>query len=369
MIFRQILDLSTSTFTYLLADEESRDAVLIDSVFEQFNREAALVRELGLRLRCTIETHVHADHVTGAWLHKDSSKSDVIVSEAGGAQGADRRLRSGETLQFSGFRLEVRATPGHTAGCLSFYCPELGAVFTGDALLIRGAGRTDFQEGDAELLFESVRSQLFTLPDDTVVYPGHDYSGRTSTTIGEEKRHNPRLGEHVRKADFALYMKNLGLPHPKRLAIAVPANLRCGKPENNPSTSDLWAPVVRTYSGVQQIEPDWVREHLKDVIILEVREPAELDSSPLGTIEGAECIPLSKLRERVATLSFERPVVTTCPSGARSEMAAVILEQAGMTRVANLRGGLIEWGALGYPLVRNAGPSAPGSAGSESEVF
>lgn len=355
MIFRQLLDLATSTFTYLLADETSGEAVLIDSVFEQYSREAALVRELGLVLRATIETHVHADHVTGAWLHRASSGSDVFVSEAGGARGADKLLRDGEQLRFSGFSLEVRATPGHTAGCLSLYCPKLGAVFTGDALLIRGAGRTDFQEGDAERLFQSVRSRLFTLADDTIVYPGHDYSGRTSTTIGEEKRHNPRLGEHVRLEDFTHYMKNLGLPHPKRLGIAVPANLRCGEPDHLKSPEDDFAPVVRTYSGVLQIEPEWVREHLNEVTILDVREAAELASSPLGKIHGAECIALSELRERAPSLKFDRPVITTCPSGARSEMAAVILEQAGARRVANLRGGLVFWEALGYPLQKTDG--------------
>ena len=355
MIFRQILDLSTSTFTYLIADERSREAVLIDSVFEQHKRELALLRELDLSLKCTIETHVHADHVTGAWLHKVALDSDVFVSEAGGATGADRFLRHGEILNFAGFSLEVRATPGHTAGCLSYYIPKLAAVFTGDALLIRGAGRTDFQEGDADKLFESVRRQLFTLPDETTVYPGHDYSGRTATTIGEEKRYNPRLGEHVRQADFALYMKNLGLPHPKRLAVAVPANLRCGRPESGPAQDDEWAPVVRTYSGVLQVEPDWVREHQKEVTIVEVRETAELESSPLGTIFGAERIPLSELRERAETLKFDRPVITTCPSGARSEMAATILEKAGVTRVANLRGGVVGWESLGYPLQSGGG--------------
>jgi glyoxylase-like metal-dependent hydrolase (beta-lactamase superfamily II)/rhodanese-related sulfurtransferase len=324
--------------------------VLIDPVFEQNKREAALLRELGLSLLCTIETHVHADHVTGAWLHKETLGSDVYVSETGGAEGASRRLRHGEVLRFSGFSLEVRATPGHTAGCLSYYCPELSAVFTGDALLIRGAGRTDFQEGDAEKLFHSVRRQLFTLPDETIVYPGHDYSGRTSTTIFEEKRFNPRLGEHVREADFALYMKNLGLPHPKQLKIAVPANLRCGKPLSQEAPDDDWVEAVRTYSGVLQVEPEWVREHRDEVAVIDVRETAELEASPLGTIRGAQCIPLSELRQRATALSFHQPVITICPSGARSEMAAGILEKAGVAQVANLRGGVIEWHALGYPL-------------------
>lgn len=367
MIFRQLLDLATSTYTYLLADEKSREAVLIDSVFEQYKRESALLRELDLSLRCTIETHVHADHVTGAWLHKKTLGSDVVVSKAGGAQGADRFLQHGDVLAFSGFSLEVRATPGHTAGCLSYYCPELGAVFTGDALLIRGAGRTDFQEGDAEKLFESVRGQLFTLPDDTIIYPAHDYSGRTSTTILEEKRYNPRLGEHVQKADFTLYMENLGLPHPKRLAVAVPANMRCGKPEDEPPRDDDFAPVVRTYSGVLQVEPDWVREHQDEVVVVEVRETAELDASPLGTIRGAVQIPLSEMRKRAETLKFDRPVITTCPSGARSEMAATILEKAGVSRVANLRGGLVEWNALGYPLVSERSVSGSSVSGSPAQ--
>jgi sulfur dioxygenase len=232
MIFRQLYDTTSSTYTYLLADAATHAALLIDPVFEKHQRDAALVRELGLELTHTLDTHCHADHVTGAWLMKQALGSRIALAGAYRAANVDVPLGHGDVVRFGQLALEVRATPGHTDGCLSFVMADRGIAFTGDALLVRGAGRTDFQRGDPHALFRSIREQLFTLPDECIVYPGHDYEGRTASTIGEEKAYNPRIGGDAREEDFVGYMKNLGLPHPKQLAIAVPANLRAGLPES-----------------------------------------------------------------------------------------------------------------------------------------
>src|SRR6185369_17692643 len=231
MIFRQLFDQQSSTYTYLLADEASREAVLIDPVYEQARRDAALIEELGLKLGWTLETHVHADHVTGAWLLKDRLHSRIAISAQSGAQGADRYLQDRDLTSFGKRSLEARATPGHTAGCLTYVLDDRLAAFTGDALLIRGCGRTDFQQGDPRALFHSVRDRIFSLPDACQLYPGHDYRGLTSTSVGEEKLYNPRLGEAIGEEDFVGYMTHLGLAHPKQMAQAVPANLKCGRPE------------------------------------------------------------------------------------------------------------------------------------------
>lgn len=351
MIFRQLFDTQTSTFTYLLADEASGEAVLIDTVFEQHQRDLALVRELGLCLRYTLDTHVHADHVTGAWLMKQAAGSRIAMSGKAGAECCDLSLEHGDELAVGDLQIQVRATPGHTDSCLSFVLPQHKMVFTGDALLIRGAGRTDFQQGDAGRLFHSVREQLFSLADDFVVYPAHDYSGRCGSTIEEEKRFNPRLGGAVREQDFVVYMRNLGLPHPKQLDIAVPANMRCGQPDREtPADLPDWGPVVRTYAGVLQVEPEWVLAHADDLYLIDVRESEEVANSSIGSIPGSRFLPLSTLRERSSGVPSDKPVILVCPAGARSAMAAGILETAGIDRVANMRGGLLEWQGMGLPV-------------------
>lgn len=228
MIFRQLFDVDTSTFTYLLADEETRDAIVIDSVFENVERDLAILRELGLRLVYAVETHVHADHVTGAGALRERTGCQTVVSRFAEADCADRHAGEGSLIQFGRYVLEVRETPGHTDTCVSFVLQDHSMVFTGDTLLIRGCGRTDFQQGSSERLYRSVHEKLFVLPDDCRVYPGHDYKGRTSSTIGEEKAHNPRLGIGRTMGDFVAIMNALDLAPPKRIAIAVSANQNCG---------------------------------------------------------------------------------------------------------------------------------------------
>ncbi len=342
MIFRQLFDPQSSTYTYLLA--HGGEALLIDPVFEQARRDAALVRELGLELKYTLETHVHADHITGAWLLKEKLGSRIALGAASGAQGADVYLAPLEKIAFGRRSLEARPTPGHTNGCLSYVLDDRSMAFTGDALFIRGCGRTDFQQGDAHGLFRSVRSQIFTLPDDCLIYPGHDYRGLTVSSVGEEKLYNPRLAESVGEDDFAGYMTHLGLPHPKQMDVAVPANLKCGRPEKTSSVDPDWAPLTYTFGGIWEVQPHWLEEHLRDVQIVDVRERDEFNG-PLGHVPNARLIPLGTLTRNVAELAKDKPIVTVCRSGARSAQATVLLGKAGFDRVANLSGGMLRWRA------------------------
>jgi sulfur dioxygenase len=348
LIFRQLVDLQSSTYTYLLADGDGGEAVLIDPVFEQMQRDAALIAELGLRLCWTLETHVHADHVTAAWVLKQRLGSAIALGAESGAAGADRYLRHGDHVGFGGRFLAVRATPGHTAGCVSYVLDDESMAFTGDCLLVRGCGRTDFQGGDARAMYRAVHQQLFTLPEGCLLYPAHDYRGVTVTSVGEERRLNPRLGGALSEDDFAGYMEHLGLPHPKQMAIAVPANQRCGRPEHSaPAAAEPgWGPLAFTFAGFWEIEPQWVEEHLKELQILDVREPEEF-TGPLGHIPGALLLPLGRLKEEAGRVSPERPIVTVCRAGGRSAQATVILQRAGFTKVANLAGGMLRWRAQG----------------------
>jgi sulfur dioxygenase len=228
VLFRQLFEPESSTFTYLLADPIRREAVLIDPVRETIERDIELLRELDLTLVHTLETHVHADHVTSSGTLRERLGSRSVVSAMGGAPCADVLVGEGDELLFGDRWLEVRATPGHTDGCVSYVLDDHSMVFTGDALLIRGTGRTDFQQGDPRRLYASVTTKLFTLPDDTRVFPAHDYRGMTSSTIGEEKAHNRRLGGGRSVDEFVAIMQSLRLADPKQIAEAVPANLACG---------------------------------------------------------------------------------------------------------------------------------------------
>jgi glyoxylase-like metal-dependent hydrolase (beta-lactamase superfamily II)/rhodanese-related sulfurtransferase len=339
-IFRQMFDPASSTYTYLLAD--GGEAVLIDPVFEQVRRDAALIEELDLNLVATLETHVHADHVTGAWLLKRRFGSAIAVSGESGAEGADRYLKDGERISFGMRSLGVRATPGHTRGCVTYVLDGEEMAFTGDCLLIRGCGRIDFQGGDASAMFRSVRERIFSLPDDCPIFPAHDYRGLTSTSVGEERAFNPRLGDALSESEFALYMGNLGLAHPKLMDAAVPANLKCGRVEGQIMADPDWAPLTYNFAGFWEIEPRWVEENASKVQILDVREPDEF-TGPLGHIHGAKLIPLGTLGSRTAELSKDVPIVAVCRVGGRSAQAVNILKQAGFDKLANLPGGMMRW--------------------------
>lgn len=346
LTFRQLFDPQSSTYSYLLADGGTGDAVLIDPVFEQAPRDSALLRELDLKLLFTLESHVHADHVTGASILKHRLGSQIGVGGASGAEGADRYLADRERIVFGKRYLEARATPGHTNGCVTYVLDNESMAFTGDCLLIRGCGRTDFQQGDPRLLYRSVHTQIFSLPESCLLYPGHDYRGLSVTSVGEERRFNPRLGGQLSEDDFVGYMRNLGLPHPKQMDIAVPANLKCGQREGpTPTDEASWGPLTLTFAGVWEIEPHWVEEHLRELQLVDVREPDEY-TGPLGHIPGAKLLPLGNLTEAAAALAKDKPVVTVCRAGGRSAQATLILKRLGFAHVANLPGGMLRWRAL-----------------------
>lgn len=351
LIFRQMFDATSSTYTYLLGDARTHEAVLIDPVFEQVRRDGALIEELGLKLSFTLDTHIHADHVTGAWMMKQRMGSRVAVSAASGAEGADRYLKAGEKIAFGDHNVAVRATPGHTHGCVSYVLDDKSRAFTGDCLLIRGSGRTDFQQGDPHAMYRSVHEQLFTLPDECLLFPAHDYRGLTVTSVAEEKRFNPRLGGERSESDFAGCMSNLQLAHPKQIDIAVPANLKCGAPEGDrmPPKDPDWAPLTLSTAGIWEMQPGWLAENRKAARVVDVREPNEY-VGPLGHIKGATLIPLGQLAGRAGELPKDRPIVAVCRSGGRSAQATTILQKAGFEKVANLTGGMLRWNEEKLPV-------------------
>jgi glyoxylase-like metal-dependent hydrolase (beta-lactamase superfamily II) len=224
-MFRQLFDEASGTYTYLIADDFTHEAALIDPVLERAQEYVRLLDYLGLRLKWALDTHVHADHVTAAGALRKVTGCRSAVGAACGAVNFDRQLADGDEIVVGNEVIRAIATPGHTPGSMSYLWRD--RVFTGDTLLIGGCGRTDFQRGDAEALYNSITVRLFTLPDDTLVYPGHDYRGRRVSTVAEEKSLNPRLAGKT-KEDFVTLMKNLDLPMPRRIDEAVPANLAGG---------------------------------------------------------------------------------------------------------------------------------------------
>ena len=341
LIFRQLFDNKSCTYTYVLGDSESRKAVIVDPVLENVERDESLIRELGLELEYILETHCHADHITGASSLRHISKAKIGVSRNGGVRGADLYLTSKNSIAFGNYNLQVRETPGHTSGCITFVLKNQGMAFTGDALLIRGCGRTDFQGGSSADLYHSVRNQIFTLPDTTRLFPAHDYKGRMSTTVLEERKFNPRFGDGVQKDDFLGYMDHLELPHPKMIAEAVPVNLCCGKFQD--IEFSLKPEAFRsTFAGSWEVDTSWAKRNAHKLFFLDVREIDEQDDFIFNIVAGMN-IPLGDLRRRVGELPKNKPIITVCRSGARSELACRILREAGFRDVANLEGGVFSW--------------------------
>jgi len=224
--FRQLFDRESCTYTYLLADNDTKEGILIDPVIEHADRDANLLQDLGLKLKYVLNTHVHADHITGTGkLKKLVPGCKSILSKASTGK-ADILVEDGDKIKFGNQELVVAHTPGHTAGCVCYIDYQTNSVYTGDTLLIRGCGRTDFQGGSAANLYESVWSKILSLPEHTTVYPAHDYKGQTCSTVGEEKKLNPRLTKE--KDQFIEIMDNLNLSYPKKIKESVPANLECG---------------------------------------------------------------------------------------------------------------------------------------------
>jgi glyoxylase-like metal-dependent hydrolase (beta-lactamase superfamily II)/rhodanese-related sulfurtransferase len=356
MLFRQLFDADSSTYSYLLADERTREAVLIDPVIEQFDRDRTLIEELELRLLYVLDTHVHADHVTASGLLHEHFASKSVVSERAGVVCADVLVKHGDLIRFGAHQLEVRETPGHTNGCLSYVSAEARAIFTGDALLIRACGRTDFQGGDAATLYRSVHEQIFTLPDETTIYPAHDYRGRTASSVGEERRWNPRLRLERSLSDFVKLMGELKLAYPRKIDLALPANAHCGiRQEPDVTSAQLhneWAPIQVSAVGVPELTAEAVMQlELADIRLVDVREQDEYRGE-LGHIAGSQLVPLSTLQSAARTWSKQQPIVLICRSGGRSGRAALQLAAAGFERVASLQGGMSNWNARQLPVQR-----------------
>lgn len=341
MIFRQLFDSSSSTYTYLLAGEHQREALLIDPVFGQASRDLALLEELALTLALVVDTHAHADHITAAWLLQQETGCRIASARAIDAEHVDLPLDDGQEFGVAGVTLKAMATPGHTDGCMSYVLADQSMVFTGDTLLIRGCGRSDFQQGSARTLYESITTRLFSLPESCLVYPAHDYNGRTVSSIGEEKAFNARVGGGANETDFVEYMNAMKLPHPKKIDEAVPANLRSGCPEDGrlPARPD-WADIRLTYAGVPEIDAEWLEQHLDEVTVLDVRLGEEVRDCAFSERLVDVHIPLDELQARVDEISRDKPVVALCRSGRRSALAVKILNDEGFERVASLSQGL-----------------------------
>ena len=265
LVFRQLFDPPSSTYTYLLGCSVTREAVLIDPVFEQVRRDAALIGELGLQAAVDAR-HPCPCRPCDRRLAPEAEAGQPDRAVGGGRrQGADRQLSDGDRVEFGRRSLEVRATPGHTDGCVTYVLDDESMAFTGDCLLIRGSGRTDFQQGDPRALYRSVRSRIFSLPETCLLYPAHDYRGLTATSVAEEKQFNPRLGGEVGEGDFVGYMKNLGLPHPeddRRGGAGQPALRPARQRDRARRPIPSWAPLRCTFGGVWEVEPHWLEENL-----------------------------------------------------------------------------------------------------------
>jgi len=339
-VFHQLFEPESSTYTYIIADRQTKEAAIIDPVLETVDRDLKLIDELGLKLVYVLDTHIHADHITGAGEIRKRTEAKTAVSRRANVDCVDIALEDGQELTLGNKKIKVIATPGHTDTCLTFGFE--GMVFTGDALLIRGCGRTDFQQGSADDLYDSVHEKLFQLPDDTVVYPGHDYRGLTSTTIGLEKAHNPRLGIKNSREDFKKIMSELKLANPRKIHEAVPANLACGRPKD----SRVLHPQV--VDGIPEITVEDVLRHLPDaeagrVKLIDVRRPDEFNGE-LGHIKGAKLVTLGPdLTKFLENGNRAEEIIFVCRSGGRSGTAAAESIKLGYKFTINMVGGMIRW--------------------------
>lgn len=349
IIFHQLFEPESSTYTYLIADKKTKEAAIIDPVLETVDRDLKLIDELGLKLIYALDTHIHADHITGAGEIRKRLGIKTAVSLDAEVACVDIPLEDGQELLLGDKTIKVIATPGHTNTCLT-YAFE-GLIFTGDALLIRSCGRTDFQQGDSAKLYHSVREKLFKLPEDTKIYPGHDYRGHTSSTIGIEKKHNARLNEKISLDDFKKIMSELKLANPKKIHEAVPANLACGKPKD---ARTLHPQVV---DGTPEITVEDLLNHLGDVKnrkirLIDVRRPDEYNNE-LGHIEGTELITLGPdLTAFLEKGDRSEEIVFVCRSGGRSGTATVESIKLGYKFTINMAGGMIRWNEKKQPVVR-----------------
>ena len=334
MIFRQLFDSVSGTYTYVLASRKGGEALIIDPVLDKVERYIQLMNELDLKLVKAIDTHLHADHITGLGALRDRTQCVTVMGEQTKADVVSMRVRDGEKVGIEGLDLDVIYTPGHTDDSYSFTLPD--RVFTGDTLLIRGTGRTDFQNGDARAQYESIFNRLLKLPDETFVYPAHDYKGETVSTIGEERAFNPRL--RVKSvAEYEQLMANLHLPNPKMMDVAVPANMRVGLPQEEIAKRG-WA-----VSGEELAK----LIATPDVALVDLREVREIEKN--GAVENAIRVPFRAVAEAVKpggalyAIGGTKQLVFLCAYGERSAMAVQAAQEAGFKAARHLNGGLSNW--------------------------
>jgi glyoxylase-like metal-dependent hydrolase (beta-lactamase superfamily II)/rhodanese-related sulfurtransferase len=335
----------TNCKTYLLT--VGNDAALVDPVRERFETYREVLAARGLTLRMILETHTHADHLMMTRDEKAALGVPWVMHVDSPSPLVDRHVKHGDVLELGTTRIEVIHTPGHTPDSIAYRVP--GAVLTGDTLLIGGSGRTDFPGGNAGAQFDSVTKRLFTLPDDTVVWPAHDYKGRTSSTIGEERRSNSRFVAKTRE-QYVDLMANLGLPFPEKIQQSLQVN------QSGFESAEVQFPSVSAIAAMAAIQPGELRARLASTdppVLLDVREPEEFVGE-LGHIAGSLLVPLDALDRRLPKLAgyVDRDLVVVCRAGARSATAGAILRNAGFKRVLNLEGGMIGWSREGYPIQR-----------------
>jgi glyoxylase-like metal-dependent hydrolase (beta-lactamase superfamily II)/rhodanese-related sulfurtransferase len=344
MIFRQLFDSVSGTYSYLLASRSGGEALILDPVLEKADRYCQLLRELDLRLVKAVDTHLHADHVTGLGELRDRTQCITIMGEQSKADVVSMRVSDGDKVMIEGLSLDVMYTPGHTDDSYSYLMGD--RVFTGDTLLIRGTGRTDFQNGSSRAQYDSIFNRLLKLPDETMVFPAHDYKGDTVSTIGEERRYNPRL--QVRSVDeYIELMANLKLPNPKMMDVAVPANMHVGLHQEELAKQGLALSARDAIAGLGR----------PDILLVDLRENSE--RAKHGTISGALHAPYPSIGEnlqpggmlREVAAATGRRVVFFCAFGERSAMAVAAARSAGLANTAHIEGGIDAWKKLGGPIV------------------
>jgi len=346
MIFRQLYDLTSGTYTYLIASRHGGEALIVDPVLEKVDRYLQLMQELDLRLVKAVDTHLHADHITGLGALRDRTRCITVMGEQSKVDVVSMRVADGDKLTIEGICLDVLYTPGHTDDS---YCYLFGdRLLSGDTLLIRGTGRTDFQQGSARAQYDSIFGRLLRLPEETKLFPGHDYKGETVSTIGEEKRFNPRL--QVRSVDeYVELMANLKLANPKMMDVAVPANMHQGLAQQ--------AIAARGWAMAADEAIELVGE--PDVLLIDLRERTERDRH--GSIPGALHAPYPDLAENVqpggmlyeVARSSGKRMVFYCAFGERSAMAVQAAQDAGIARACHIQGGISAWKQAGGPLFRH----------------
>jgi glyoxylase-like metal-dependent hydrolase (beta-lactamase superfamily II)/rhodanese-related sulfurtransferase len=344
MIFRQLFDSVSGTYSYLLASRAGGEALILDPVLEKADRYCQLLRELDLRLVKAVDTHLHADHVTGLGELRDRTQCITIMGEQSKADVVSMRVSDGDKVMIEGLSLDVMYTPGHTDDSYSYLMGD--RVFTGDTLLIRGTGRTDFQNGSSRAQYESIFNRLLKLPDETYVFPAHDYKGDTVSTIGEERRYNPRL--QVRNVDeYIELMANLKLPNPKMMDVAVPANMHVGLHQEDLAKQGL---ALTARDAINRLGRP-------DILLVDLRETSE--RAKHGTIAGALHAPYPGIAEslqpggmlREVAAATGRRVVFFCAFGERSAMAVAAAKNAGLANTAHIEGGIDAWKKVGGPVV------------------